>query len=342
MNGMISEFVPFDEKHIPVDSFAVNEAKDPGSTLTELLETIPMKGEVTRSLNLSSPYGIRIDDGQPRFYLVTHGQCRLEIQDIQHSLLLAPGDLVVVTRGQKHSLRNSPTDSLLPLSQFLASSTKDKINSSSTSTNSTSLVFGSFLFDRQGYRTFLASLPSLIHIRVDDRKTLPGLDDLLRIIIRESETDQPGSWTIINQLVHVLFIQIIRFCVTTMPRSQKSLLTCLMDPEIGPILRWMHHHPEMPWTVASLAEKAYMSRSVFAARFNSLVGQPPLHYLNECRMTRACALLRETPRGIREIALATGYSSEAAFSNAFKRWKGVSPGKYRKTDDRTVPETPET
>jgi AraC-like DNA-binding protein len=45
--------------------------------------------------------------------------------------------------------------------------------------------------------------------------------------------------------------------------------------------------------VASLAEEVGLSRSVFAARFTQLVGEPPLGYLTRLRMQKAATLLRE-------------------------------------------------
>ena len=81
----------------------------------------------------------------------------------------------------------------------------------------------------------------------------------------------------------------------------------------------MHQRADAPWTVASLAEEVGLSRSVFAARFTQLVGEPPLGYLTRLRMQKAATLLRD------------GASlAEASFSQAFRQWAGVAPGAYRK------------
>jgi AraC-like DNA-binding protein len=73
-----------------------------------------------------------------------------------------------------------------------------------------------------------------------------------------------------------------------------------------------------------------MSRSVFAERFASLVGQPPMTYLTMWRMHIAAQRLREGRGSVAQIAFAVGYESEAAFSRAFKRQFGESPGGWRK------------
>ena len=77
-----------------------------------------------------------------------------------------------------------------------------------------------------------------------------------------------------------------------------------------------------------------MSRSAFSARFAVLVGTPPLTYLTHWRMRLAASLLREdVPLG--EVAEHVGYESEAAFSVAFKRERGVPPGQYRRSQRLT-------
>ena len=80
----------------------------------------------------------------------------------------------------------------------------------------------------------------------------------------------------------------------------------------------------------ALAQTARMSRSAFASRFKTLVSKSPARYLLECRMERACEMLAENQYGVKQIASRVGYTTGAAFSNAFKRWSGQSPGEYRR------------
>jgi AraC-like DNA-binding protein len=72
-----------------------------------------------------------------------------------------------------------------------------------------------------------------------------------------------------------------------------------------------------------------MSRSAFAARFTTLVGEAPLAYLTRWRMHLAADLLRGKGLTLSEVAGRVGYESEAAFSKAFKRQVGTSPGAFR-------------
>jgi AraC-like DNA-binding protein len=72
-----------------------------------------------------------------------------------------------------------------------------------------------------------------------------------------------------------------------------------------------------------------MSRSAFAARFTELVGEPAMHYVTRWRMNMALTWLREDDAPIGDLSRRLGYESEAAFSRAFKRYMGVSPGAAR-------------
>ena len=79
-----------------------------------------------------------------------------------------------------------------------------------------------------------------------------------------------------------------------------------------------------------------MSRSAFAARFTQLVGEPAMHYLARWRMHVAVTWLRDEAIGVSETASRLGYRSEAAFSRAFKRFIGVSPGAARRGEVAAV------
>jgi AraC-like DNA-binding protein len=73
-----------------------------------------------------------------------------------------------------------------------------------------------------------------------------------------------------------------------------------------------------------------VSRSLFAAKFAHLVGEPPLHYLKRLRLTIAALRLRSTDNKLDAVANDAGYESAASFTKAFKSYLGIPPGKYRR------------
>jgi AraC-like DNA-binding protein len=74
-----------------------------------------------------------------------------------------------------------------------------------------------------------------------------------------------------------------------------------------------------------------VSRSLFAAKFAQLVGEPPLRYLKRLRLTAAALTLRSTDNKLDAVANDAGYESAASFTKAFKSYLGIPPGKYRRT-----------
>ena len=71
-----------------------------------------------------------------------------------------------------------------------------------------------------------------------------------------------------------------------------------------------------------------MSRSAFFARFNRIVGLPPMAYLLTWRMALAKRMLRTRDLAIEQVAARIGYSSASTFSTAFTRHVGMPPLRY--------------
>jgi transcriptional regulator GlxA family with amidase domain len=147
--------------------------------------------------------------------------------------------------------------------------------------------------------------------------------------VEESKKNHLGSTAILDLLAQVVLVHAVRTHVTGLPRGQAGRLKAVVDPEIGPTLGAMHSRLEEPWTVATLAREAGLSRSAYASRFAALLEVPPMRYLLECRMRAASRLLRESRQGLKEIAARAGYLSAPSFNKAFKRWSGRSPGAFR-------------
>jgi transcriptional regulator GlxA family with amidase domain len=141
--------------------------------------------------------------------------------------------------------------------------------------------------------------------------------------------DEPGQDAVLTRLLDLVLVLALRaWCAesATLPawyRAQR-------DPAIGEALRLLHTEPARRWTVAELAAKIGLSRAAFAARFTTLVGEPPLTYLTGWRMTLAADLLRDTEHTIAAVAREAGYTDAFAFSVAFKRARGISPSTWRR------------
>ncbi|PCJ45812.1 MAG: hypothetical protein COA99_03970 [Moraxellaceae bacterium] len=69
----------------------------------------------------------------------------------------------------------------------------------------------------------------------------------------------------------------------------------------------------------------------FTEKFSRMVGMPPKSYLLNWRMQKSKAKPETGGASMFEIAEASGYSSEAAFSKAFKQFFSKTPGQVRNT-----------
>ena len=81
--------------------------------------------------------------------------------------------------------------------------------------------------------------------------------------------------------------------------------------------------------MSKLASLSGLSRPAFARAFQQTLGQAPVQYLTEWRMTLARDHLRSGDLSLAQIADRTGYTSPYAFAAAFRRHHGQPPGQWR-------------
>ena len=115
----------------------------------------------------------------------------------------------------------------------------------------------------------------------------------------------------------------------TLPPGQTGWLAGARDPEVGNALALVHGQPSDPWTIAQLARRVGVSRSVLAERFRHFLGVPPMAYLTRWRLQLGAQLLTSTSHSVAQIAAEVGYESEPAFNRAFKREFASPPARFR-------------
>jgi AraC-like DNA-binding protein len=301
--------------------------------LSDELQSSRPRGWFAEELALAAPWGIHAGGNSCLLYCVVQGRCWLEVKGDGTPVGLVSGDLALVMMGRDHSLRDSRDGPTIPLEDVLGHSlahSRRPVFAGGEGPVSR-LTCGGLRFERQRVSPLLASLPPCIVVNGIEGKPVAWVDETLRLIRRDAQPSRPGGQAVADHLAQVIFLQAVRASATTLTDEGGYPLTALNDADIAQVLNLMHARLETPWTVAALADRACLSRSAFAARFKTMVSKSPLQYLLECRMRRACDLLVDGRYGIKEIAAQVGYATAAAFSNAFKRWAGSSPGAYRQT-----------
>ena len=243
------------------------------------------------------------------------------------------GDLALVPHGEGHVLRSEPGAPAPGILDLERRGRQRSLRDPSPRRGGapTGLICGAVRFAHPAAGNLIEILPSTIHIEASSSPRLEWMQSMLRLMASEAGELRPGGEAVITRLGDILVIQAIRAWIESDPAAQRGWLGALHDPQIGRAISSVHRDPARNWTVASLAHELAMSRSAFAARFTELVGEPVMSYVARWRMQVAVAALKEEGATVGQLADRLGYRSEAAFSRAFKRVIGVSPGAIRRS-----------
>ena len=195
----------------------------------------------------------------------------------------------------------------------------------------TVLLTGVYLMEGEVTRRLLRALPRTMILRAHELDT-PLIDLLGEEVVR----DAPGQEAVLDRLLDLLLITLLRTWFDRPQSDPPAWYAAQGDPVVGPALRLMQHHPEHPWTVADLADRAGVSRASFARRFTELVGEPPMAFLIGWRIALAADLLLEPDATIASVARQVGYATPFALSAAFKRERGISPRDHRHAGDSSA------
>jgi AraC-like DNA-binding protein len=311
----------------------------PSDPLGEALHFLRMNGAFYCRSELTAPWGLTMPPmpGYIWFHVVTSGRLWLETGE-EDAGWIQPGGLALVPHGEGHVLRSergAPAPGILELERESVSD-RYEILRHGRGGSPTGLMCGAVRFEHPAARNLIQILPTTIHIEASSSSRTEWMQSMLRLMAAEAAEFRPGGEAVITRLGDILVIQAIRAWMESDPAAQTGWLGALQDPQIGRAISLIHRDPARDWTVASLADELAMSRSAFAARFTELVGEPVMRYVARWRMHVAVAALNDEDATVGELADRLGYRSEAAFSRAFKRVIGISPGAVRRAaEDRS-------
>jgi len=308
--------------------------------LTAVLNMLQFKGQVFCYSRLTAPWAVRMKrKDYAHFHFFEHGDGWVALEETGAEASVAAGDLVILPHGGAHILKDKPGTKAVDVDHLLECR-DDHILRYGGGGLETTTVCGAFSFENQIGSPILPLLPELIHVPREKIQSGTWLESTLKLLAHEAQYPREGSGSIIGHVTGIIFVQAVRAWIESQPQGQGGWLGALRDKQISSALSLMHQKPSEPWTISKLASEVGMSRSPFANRFTSLVGEPPLAYLTRWRMNLAAAYLRDDQLRIREIAERVGYESQASFTNAFKRSFAVSPREYKERNKATVSSPP--
>ncbi|MER7079816.1 AraC-type DNA-binding protein [Saccharopolyspora kobensis] len=294
--------------------------------LSEVFDLIEVRGVLSGGF---AARGRWVSRGELRtalkFFALVSGHARLTTDGIDSPIELEPGDVAVLSN--RSWLEIEGGDGAGPRREI-----KPEDNDSSTDLVGVDLgtddvvVGGRVDLDPAG-QALLQVLPPVAHIRgsAAEAATLRGT---VRRVFDEVSGGRIGAEFAIRQHAQLLVLEMIR-AYSDQTELPPGWLRVLTDERLRPAIGLMHAEPGKPWNLDELSRAAAMSRTSFAERFRALAGVPPLTYLGRWRMLLAQRALRDSDVRVGALAAKLGYTSESAFSTAFKRQVGLSPLRYR-------------
>jgi AraC-like DNA-binding protein len=318
--------------------------------LSDVLRTVRLTGALFFLVDASTPWTIELPDGKAlapailpgaqhviSYHIVTEGSCWGGVRE-GAAVRLQAGDVLVLPHGDAYAMSTGPdaqggpnqADVLAFMRLMATGQLPFVVSEGGGGRERLRLVCGFLGCDLEPFNPLLATLPRLLHVRREPRSTGDPLDQLIDFTVAESRERRAGGECVRLRLSELMFVEVVRRHLATLPAEETGWLAALRDPMVGRALALLHGRPAQPWTLESLAHDVGLSRSVLAERFAHLVGHPPMGYLTRWRMQLAARLLGDGLAKVSAVAREVGYDSEAAFSRAFKRAAGMPPAVWRR------------
>jgi AraC-like DNA-binding protein len=317
--------------------------------LSEVLKVVKLQGAMFYNGEFSSPWSLcsppsrtvapYLSPGAGHviiYHLLTEGHASARLVDGER-IALDAGDLVVFPHGDPHIIENGRATKTVDLAKELARIVAHglKVARFGGGGEVTRFICGFMACDPQLSQVFLSGLPPVFKVSIRNDPSGRWLENSIRFSVDEADASRAGGEAVLAKLSEVLFVETLRAYIADLPAEQTGWLAGARDAEVGKTLALMHRNPAHPWTIASLAKEAGVSRSVLAERFRFYLNQTPMAYLTHWRLQLGAQMLASTNYSVAQIAPEVGYESEAAFNRAFKRQFSVPPARYR-TISRSV------
>jgi len=195
----------------------------------------------------------------------------------------------------------------------------------------TEVLTGTYNAEGEVSRRLLDALPPRLVLRRDEWQT-----PVLGLLAAEMLRDDVGQDAVLDRLLDLLLIDAVRAYFSRAELAAPGWYRAQRDPVVAQAVRLLQESPAEAWTVGTLAREARVSRATLARRFADVVGQPPMEFLTQWRVTLAADLILDPAETVASVARAVGYSSPYALSAAFKRVRGVSPHQHRTAERESM------
>jgi hypothetical protein len=239
--------------------------------LSDLLRTVRLTGATFFDVAAAEPWVVeqppaafvlpKILPGAERliaYHVVTEGRCFATVIG-EEPIALECGEVIVITKGDPHVMSSSPGMRASPVTReavesAIAGSLPLVVKYGREATPSAKLVCGFLACDARPFNPLVEQLPKVMKARAAPDDPGSWLTQFIRVAVMESAGRRAGSESVLAKLSELMFIEVVRRHLETMPPEQAGWLAGLRDPFVGKALSLMHATPAHDWTIEELGK----------------------------------------------------------------------------------------
>lgn len=238
------------------------------------------------------------------YHVVLHGQCSMEDERGVISVL-KEGDFIIFPPNFKHRILYESQDFSKILIEY-------DLTPKNTSKGAM-------------YKSFLHSLINNAEVYASSE----GMKRIEKIIISNIENKYADYSCMIKLLTEAYIIAIARVVYKNGENSGHEFFD---DKRVLAAVEYIHENCFYGITVSDVASHVFISTKQLQRIFEKELHKTPSQFLLEYKMSRVRELLDETDMSVSEIADSLGFSNVDTMIKGFKKYAGITPGKYRKWD----------
>jgi AraC family transcriptional activator of mtrCDE len=309
--------------------------------LSRLLGMMTVRGQLELRCSYGAPWEVIYADsdaGEMPYHMVLGGSAVLETPGGGRPQHLRAGDIVMLTHGSAHTLRDGSGARPKPARQRAALNLI--ISENKGAGERLDMLCGRIILAPPHDRFVRAYLPARLVVRTSIAKgsgqgaALEQLNGLVALMRTESIADNLGGYAMMNALSAALFALALRASAES-DEAPAGLLTVAGHSRLSPALAAIFNEPARDWTLPELASLCSMSRATLIRHFQNKVGRSPIDLLTSIRMALAANELKRPGVSTEVVAETVGYQSVAAFRRAFSQHFDMTPAHWRRSNVET-------
>ncbi|NSW91845.1 MAG: AraC family transcriptional regulator [Firmicutes bacterium] len=150
-------------------------------------------------------------------------------------------------------------------------------------------------------------------------------------IFKEFDEKNIGYELSIKASIYNLIVLLLRHYVDDLLTVKEYQARIKNLKKFNRIFEYIDFNYKEDISTQEISEMANMSIYHFCRTFKNITGRTFIEYINQVRLDKAAALLKDTDMNITDIAMSVGYNDANYFSRLFKRYYKVSPKEFRNT-----------